>query len=114
MVTAMRAPLLFGLVAMSLMLSGCLARTAANVVTAPVRVVSKGVDLATTSQSEADEKRGREIRRREERLARLEREYQQQSEDCEDGSRSACEDARETYAEIQELLPTIPYEPEED
>ena len=41
-----------------LMLSGCLG-TVADVVTAPVKVVSKGVDLATTSQSESDEKRGR-------------------------------------------------------
>ena len=110
----MRAPLLFGLVAMSLMLSGCLVRTAANVATAPVRVVSKGVDLATTSQSEADENRGREIRRREERLGRLERDYRKQSEKCEDGNRRACEEARVTYAEIQEILPTIPYEPEDD
>ena len=30
----------------------------------------KAVDLATTSQSEADQKRGREIRREEERLGR--------------------------------------------
>lgn len=110
----MRAPLLFGLVAMSLMLSGCLVRTAASVATAPVRVVSKGVDLATTSQSEADENRGREIRRREERLGRLERDYRKQSEKCEDGNRRACEEARATYAEIQEILPTIPYEPEDN
>lgn len=114
MVPAMRALSLLGLVGVSLLLPGCLVRTAADVVTAPVRVVSKGVDLATTSQSEADEARGREIRRREERLGKLEREYREQSEDCEDGKRSACEKARETYAEIQELLPTIPVEPEDD
>ncbi len=98
----------------SLALSGCLVRTAANVVTAPVRVGSKAVDLATTSQSEADEKRGREIRKREERLGKLERRYQKQSADCEDGDRGACQDARETYAEMQELLPTIPAEPNDD
>ena len=114
MVPAMRALSLLGLVGVSLLLSGCLVRTAADVVTAPVRVVSKGVDLATTSQSEADEARGREIRRHEERLGKLEREYREQSDDCEDGKRSACEKARETYAEIQELLPTIPVEPEDD
>lgn len=114
MVPAMRALSLLGLVGVSLLLSGCLVRTAADVVTAPVRVVSKGVDLATTSQSEADEARGREIRRREERLGKLEREYREQSDDCEDGKRSACEKAREAYAEIQELLPTIPVEPEDD
>lgn len=106
------APLLA--LAASLALSGCLVRTAANVVTAPVRVGSKAVDLATTSQSEADEKRGREIRKREEQLGKLERRYRRQSEDCEDGDRGACDDARETYAEMQEILPTIPAEPEDN
>ena len=103
------ATLLFACLA-SLTLSGCLARAAADVVTAPIKVGSKAVDLATTSQSEADEKRGREIRKREERLGKLERRYQRQSEDCEDGDRGACEDARETYDEIQEILPTLPVE----
>ena len=44
-----------------LALSGCytVAKTAVDVATLPVKAVSKGVDLATTSQSEADEKRGR-------------------------------------------------------
>ena len=50
-------------------LSGCIvgtvAETAVDVATLPVKVVAKGVDLATTSQSEADQKRGREIRQRE-------------------------------------------------
>lgn len=98
----------------SLMLSGCIVKTAADVVTAPIRIGSKAVDLATTSQSEADEKRGREIRRREERLAKLERQYKKESEECQDGDRGACDDARETYDEIQDLLPTIPVEPEDD
>lgn len=113
MVTVMRTPLILGLAAISLTLSGCLARTAVDVVTAPVRVGSKAVDLATTSQSEADEARGREIRRREERLARLERKYREEQEDCEEGDRGACEDARETYAEIQDVLPTVPYAPDD-
>ena len=47
-------------------LSGCIAKTAVDVVTLPVKAVSAGVDAATTSQSEADEKRGREIRKQEE------------------------------------------------
>lgn len=110
----MRTPTLIMLTASSLALSGCIVRTAADVVTAPVRVGSKAVDLATTSQSEADEKRGRELRKREERLGKLERDYEKQVEDCEDGDEGACEDARETYAEIQELLPTIPAEPENE
>ncbi|MEL7187994.1 MAG: hypothetical protein AAGK17_00460 [Pseudomonadota bacterium] len=110
----MRVLPLIGLTCASLALSGCLARTAANIVTAPVRVASKAVDVATTSQSEADENRGREIRKREEKLGKLEREYRKQSEKCQDGDREACGEAREIYAEIQEVLPTIPAEPDDD
>ena len=107
-------PALLVLPLMALGLQGCLARTAIDIATAPVKVVSKGVDLVTTSQSEADEKRGRELRKREERLGKLEREYQDKTEKCREGKRSACEDAREIYDEIQQLLPQIPYEPDED
>jgi hypothetical protein len=54
-----------------LALSGCtVARAAVDVATIPVKVVSSGVDAATTSQSEADEKRGREIRKAEEQRGR--------------------------------------------
>ena len=55
------APLLGGCVV------GTVASTAVDVVTLPVKVVSAGVDAATTSQSEADEKRGRELRKAEEK-----------------------------------------------
>ena len=110
----MRRPALFLVLLASPTLSGCIAKTVVDVATAPVRVASKGVDLATTSQSEADEKRGREIRRREERLAKLEREYQKQLDACEDGDYRACSEARDTYAEMQQIIPTIPYEPEDD
>ncbi len=98
---------------LSLAVSGCLVRTAADVVTAPVRVGAKAVDLATTSQSEADEKRGRELRKHEERLGKLEREYEKQLARCNEGNAEACNDARETHAEIEILLPTIPAEPDE-
>ena len=95
-------------------LQGCLARTAVSAVTLPVKVASKGVDLATTSQSEADQARGREIRQREERLGRLQRDYERQIAKCGDGDRRACDHARLTYAEMQVLLPSIPVEPEDD
>jgi hypothetical protein len=49
------------------LLSGCLVRTAAQVVTLPVKAASAGVDAVTTSQSEADEKRGRVLRKEDER-----------------------------------------------
>jgi len=53
------------------LMAGCtVARTAVDVVSLPVKVVSAGVDAATTSQSEADQKRGRELRKEEERLGR--------------------------------------------
>lgn len=109
----MRRLATFSLPLAALGVSGCVG-TLVDVATAPVKVVSKGVDLATTSQSESDEKRGREIRRREERLAKLEREYEKQLDECEEGDRRACSEARDTYAEMQQILPTIPVEPEND
>ena len=49
-----------------------------------------------------------------EQLAKLERDYEKQLDDCEDGDRRACDDARDTYAEMQQIIPSIPYEPEDD
>ena len=97
---------------LALGLSGCIARTLVDVATAPVRVASKAVDLATTSQSEADEQRGREIRRREERLGKLERDYRKYSDDCDEGNSTACARRDAAYSEIQGLLPTVPVESE--
>ena len=51
-------------------LSGCVARTAHDIVTLPVKVASAGVDAVTTSQAEADQKRGRQIRKHEECLGK--------------------------------------------
>ena len=45
-------------------------------------MASSAVDVATTSQSEADQKRGREIRQREERLGKLQRDYDKQIDRC--------------------------------
>ena len=64
----MRAIIL--LIPAALLLSGCVVRTAANIVTLPVRAVGAGVDAVTTSQEEADRNRGREIRKQEERDAK--------------------------------------------
>ncbi len=59
------------------LLGGCvvssLASTAVDIATIPVKVVSAGVDAATTSQSEADENRGRKLRKADEQRAREER-----------------------------------------
>ena len=90
------------------LLGGCLAKTAFDVATAPVRVASKGVDIATTSQSEADEKRGRELRKREERLGKLDRQYRKLNEQCHDGSSKACAERDEVGREIDALSPATP------
>jgi hypothetical protein len=67
-------------------LSGCVvasvAGAAVDIVTLPVDVASKGVDLATTSQSEADENRGREIRKAEEKAGK---EARAREKRCRDG-----------------------------
>jgi len=56
--------------ALPLTLGGCMvdtiAKTAVGVVTLPIKVASAGVDAVTTSQAEADQKRGRELRKQEE------------------------------------------------
>ncbi|WP_066529406.1 hypothetical protein [Erythrobacter sp. CCH5-A1] len=109
------APLrILALICAALALQGCLAKAAVGVVTAPVRVVSKGADLATTSQSEADEKRGREIRKREERMGELDRAYAKAMERCGEGDDAACERAQAIREEMKALAPGIPVEPEED
>jgi hypothetical protein len=65
---------------------GTVAKTAVDVATLPVKVVSKGVDAATTSQSEADEKRGRELRKEEERAGRAQRKAEEKWIDqCQSG-----------------------------
>lgn len=53
--------------ALPVVLCGCVAQVAADVVTAPFKVAGAVIDATTTSQREADEKRGREMRKAEER-----------------------------------------------
>ena len=84
-------------------MQGCLARAAVDVVTLPVRAVGAGVDAVTTSQSEADEKRGREIRKREGQLGALDREYVRESRRCGDGDNKACKRAAALSEEIEAL-----------
>lgn len=91
----------------AMLLSGCVAKTAFDLATAPVRMgtnaVGKSYDMLTTSQSEADEKRGRAMRKHEERLGKLDRRYREQGEDCRDGDEGACRAMRETADEIDDL-----------
>lgn len=95
-----------------LLLPGCGA--AMGVVSAPVQVIKTGgkvVDVMTTSQSEKDEKRGRALRQREERLGELDREYRKQSNRCRRGDDGACRKAERAYGEMRRLAPSAPYEP---
>ena len=69
---------------LSLGLSACvstIASTAVNLVTLPVKVVSRGVDLATTSQSEADQNHGRALRKAEEDAGQRQRLWEKQCRD---------------------------------
>jgi predicted Holliday junction resolvase-like endonuclease len=87
------------LLASFLLLTGCIARTAYDIVTLPVKVISAGVDAATTSQSEADERRGRELREEEERAGRdarsRERETRREREARRERERAAEQDEDE-------------------
>ena len=74
----------FLILALPFLLSACLAKTAVDVVTLPVRAVSAGVDAVTTSQAEADQRRGRQIREEEEREGRIARrcEHHPERQEC--------------------------------
>lgn len=112
--TGLSSPQRQRMLSLALALGGAMAlqacSTVASVATAPVRVAGSGIDRLTTSQSEADEKRGREIRKREEELGRTQRAYEKHHSQCEKGDQAACEQAREDYALIQQLMPRVPYE----
>jgi len=83
----MRFPIVLGL---GLSLGGCV-QAAASLVTLPVKAASKTVDVLTTSQSEADEKRGRAIRKREECIGKEDRRAARQEREPD---YSRCPDAR--------------------
>ena len=70
--------------ALPLFLSACLAKTAVDVVTLPVRVVGAGVNAVTPNQARADQRRGRQIREEEEREGRIARrcEHHPDREEC--------------------------------
>jgi hypothetical protein len=84
-----------------LFLQGCVASVVGDVVTAPIKIVSKTADVMTTSQSESDEKRGRELRKREEALGKLARQRDKAREKCEDGNEEACAKAAELSEKIE-------------
>ena len=65
---------------MPLTLGGCLAKTALDIATMPVKAVGWTADKMTTSQSEADEKRGRELRKQDEQRAKEDRARKKEDE----------------------------------
>lgn len=90
----------FALLALPLLLGGCITSVVKEVVTAPIKVVSKTADVLTTSQSESDEARGRELRKREEKLGKLSRKRDKAREECADGSDKACKEYEALDAEM--------------
>ena len=90
------------------LLSGCLAKAALDVATAPVKVAGKAADMATTSQSEADEKRGRAMRKREEQLGQLDRRYWELDSACRNGDDRACFERDQVSAQIDALRRSYP------
>lgn len=104
---------------LAVMLSGCVAKSAFDLATMPVRggvrAVETGADAydrVTVSQSERDQKRGRQIRQREERYGRLSRDYDRARAGCSKGKDNACNDARRLHAEMNALRASVPYEPD--
>jgi hypothetical protein len=97
-----------------LALPGCTAVSAVtNIATMPVRAASKAVDAGstmvdatTTSQSERDERRGRELREQDERLGQLNREYRRQTMACDQGDAKACARRDAAWRELQALSPS--------
>lgn len=92
------------------MLGGCLAKTALDVATAPVKVAGKAVDMATTSQSEADEKRGRALRMQEARLGQLEKRYWQLDSACNRGDAESCAERERVSDALYAMRATLPSE----
>lgn len=88
-----------------LALAGCVS-TAKTIVTAPVKATGQIVDWTTTSQEEADRNRGREMRKREERIEKLERQRDKAAKRCHRGDREQCQRAQILNHEIDaEMTP---------
>lgn len=73
----MRKGLMLVVAALPLLTGGCLVKAAADVVTAPVKVVGKTADWATTSQDEADRNAGRKLRKQEAREGRERKKHEE-------------------------------------
>lgn len=72
----MRRGLIILAAAVPLLSGGCVAKTAFDVVTMPVKAVGQAADWATTSQDEADRNAGRKLRKQEAREGRERKAHQ--------------------------------------
>ena len=70
----------------ALLLPGCIAKTALDVATMPVKATAQAADWATTSQDDSDRNYGRKMRKQEARDAR-------EAKKAAEARRRACEDA---------------------
>jgi hypothetical protein len=95
--------MMFAAILAGSLLSGCLAKTAVSVATAPLRVAGRAADLATTSQREADESHGRAMRHRDEKRRRLEKKHRRALAACNRGKREACDEAARIDGQIARL-----------
>lgn len=82
----MRKGLIILAAALPLFSGGCIAKTAFDVVTLPVKAAGQAADWATTSQDEADRNAGRKLRKQEAREGRERKAHQRackkDPEDC--------------------------------
>lgn len=84
--TMMAAPL------MLLALPGCIAKTALDVVTLPVRAGAQAVDWSTTSQEESDRNYGRKMRKQEAREGKARKEAdKQRRKQCREAGYDNCD-----------------------
>jgi len=77
----MRTLVILPALLLPLALGGCLAKTAVDVATLPVKAGSKVVDWTTTSQSEADRNYGRKMRKEEAKEGRERRKWEKKCHD---------------------------------
>lgn len=76
---------------MLLVLPGCIAKTALDVVTLPVRAGSQAADWATTSQEESDRNYGRKMRKQEAREGKARKKAdQERRKQCRDAGYDNC------------------------
>src|SRR3546814_8710304 len=80
--------------------AGCVSAVK-TVVTAPVKAVGQVADWSTTSQDESDRNRGRELRKREERVGKLSRQRDKAAGKCRDGNEEQCRRAEVLEHEIE-------------